>query len=103
MKAKLIKNIQVTYLVNHNERNQFHFWIDEDAVESLVHSWVSDIPEKDSDSVYIGINLSDHNSEAQKEALSLILKRFEGIEVIFPMEISKEQKKATKSPKKEAQ
>jgi len=103
MKAKLIKNIQVTYLVNDKERSQFHFWIDENAVESLVHNFVSDIPEKDSDSVYIGINLSDDNSEAQKDVLSLILKRFEGIDVVYPIEISKEQKKVTKSPKKEAQ
>jgi hypothetical protein len=102
MKAKLIKNIQVTYLVNDNERNKFHFWIDENAVESLVHNWICDIPEKDTNSVYIGININDHNIEAQKEVLSLILKRFEGIEIVFPMEISKEPKKATKSPKKEA-
>jgi hypothetical protein len=103
MKARLIKNIQVTYLVNPNERTKYHFWIDENGNESLVHSWNYNIPDKDADAIYIGVDMSEHNIEAQKDALFLILKRFEGTEVVFLDEILKESKKATKSAKKEAQ
>ena len=103
MKARPIKNIQVTYLANPSERTKYHFWIDQEGHESLVHSWNYNLPEKDADVIYIGVDISEHNIEGQKEALFLILKRFEGTEVVFLDEISKETKKATKSAKKEAQ